>query len=99
MVSLALRIKLTLWKTRSHSVPFIDSFQPLTLHGEASALVQTISDQYVLHASDNDHSPQRQFRRHRQYGLIRLMNGELNKYSIQHVVDPSENIPTKVTFV
>ena len=57
-----------------------------------------ISDQYVLHVSDSDHIPQRQFRR-QCASLVKSMNGELNKYPIQHVLNPSENIPTKVTFI
>jgi len=53
-----------------------------------------ISNQYVLHASDIDHSPQGQL-----LVLVMVLNGELKKYSIQHVLDPSKNIPTKVTSV
>ena len=53
-----------------------------------------ISNQYVLHTSDIDHSPQGQV-----VAIVTVMNGELNKNSIQHVIDRSESIPTKVTFV
>jgi len=55
-----------------------------------------INNQYVLHTSDIDDSPQSQVV---VVVLVTMMNGELNKYSIQHVFDHSESIPTKVTFV
>jgi len=51
-------------------------------------------NQYVLHTSDIDHSPQGQV-----VVIVRVMNGDLNKDSIQHVLDRSESIPTKVIFV